>query len=87
LIVPLALFAHGHKLYPIPYKFGKAFFTLAASFALGVAGMWFLHFTLPLALGILVKTLILLFYCALLFLVLRGEIKRENILAVNAPAV
>jgi len=87
LVVPLAIFAHGHKLYPIPYKFGKAFFTLAASFALGVSGMWFLHFTLPLALGILVKTLILLFYCALLFLVLRGEIKRENILAVNATAV
>jgi O-antigen/teichoic acid export membrane protein len=87
-IVPIALFVHGQKLYPIPYKFGQALFTLATSFILGVAGMWTLHFRVPLGSGILIKTLVLLFYCAVLFLVLRSEIKRESLLAVvDAPAV
>jgi O-antigen/teichoic acid export membrane protein len=88
LVVPVAVFIHGQKLFPIPYKFGKAIFTLAASFILGVASMWALHFRAPLGIGILIKMLILLFYCALLFLVLRSEIKRESLLAAaDAPAI
>lgn len=86
-IVPIALFAHGQKLYPIPYKFGKALFILVTSFILGVAAMWTLHFRVSLGIGILIKTLILLFYCALLFVILRSEIKRESFLAVNASAI
>lgn len=83
LIVPIVLFIHGHKIYPIPYKFGKAFFILATSFTLGVASMWTLHFSVPLGIGILIKASILVFYCALLFFVLRSEIKRESLLAAT----
>ena len=86
-IIPLAVFWHGQKLYPIPYKFGKAAAIAGVSLTVGAGVMmWLGQANLPLPSGIAVKLAIVLGYLAFLFIVLRGEINRNDLLAASATA-
>lgn len=86
LIVPIAVFWHAQRLYPIPYKFGKALLILLASFIFGSGGLYLLNLmNLNLAAQIGVKIFILLAFCALVFLALRNEMKTANLFLADAP--
>jgi len=88
LLVPVAVFAHGQKLYPIPYKFGKAILIFAASMLFGIGGVIMLNkMSLSLGADLGVKILLVLAYCVLLFLVLKSEISSKSILLDDAPPV
>ncbi len=75
IIIPIAIFWHGQKLYPIPYNFGKA----ALIFLSGlIAGFGVLSLTKEASFGfyqgIAVKMTASVVYLALLFLILKPEI-------------
>ena len=79
-IVPVAVFLHGQRLFPIPYKFGKAFLMFATSLGLGVGTMVALRsFSLSLVENIGVKIVMVLLYSVILFLVLRKEMGHIDI--------
>lgn len=83
-IVPAAIFWHAQKLYPIPYKFGKASAVLLAGLIFGAGGLFLLNFlALPFAAEIALKILLLFIYCALIFVFLRNEISRENLILAD----
>lgn len=86
-VIPLAVFSHGQKLYPIPYKFGKAILMIGLSFVLGVGAMTLLASgEYSLTIGIIIKASIVLIYTGFLFTMLRKEINSDGVLAVKAPA-
>ena len=81
------MFWHGQKLYPIPYRFGKAAAIAGVSLTVGAGVMmWLGQANLPLPSGIAVKLAIVLGYLAFLFIVLRGEINRNDLLTASATA-
>jgi O-antigen/teichoic acid export membrane protein len=87
-LVPIAVFAHGQKLYPIPYKFGKAIAIFLTSLLLGVCGMKFIDYLSLSFLAVVgIKVLLMLLYCSLIFFILRGEISRADILFDDTSAV
>jgi O-antigen/teichoic acid export membrane protein len=86
--VPLAIFVHAQKLYPIPYKFGKAVIIFVASLALGFFGKAVVDSISPApAASIGLKLSFLLIYGALIFLIVREEIGTTGALPDDAPAV
>ena len=79
-IVPVAVFLHGQRLFPIPYKFGKAFLMFATSLGLGVGTMVALRsFSLSLVENIGAKIVLVLLYGGIVFLVLRNELSHIDI--------
>ena len=86
-VIPLAVFSHGQRLYRIPYKFGKAIAIAGLSFVLGATTALSLSSNVDsLTSGILIKGVIVLVYMCILVLLLRKEINRNSVLAVDVPA-
>jgi O-antigen/teichoic acid export membrane protein len=86
--VPLAIFIRAQKLYPIPYKFGKAIIIFVASLVFGFFGKAIVDSISPApAASIGIKLSFLLISGALIFLIVRKEIGTTGALPDDAPAV
>lgn len=86
-VVPIAVFAHAQKLYPIPYKFRKAAFIFVTSFVTGIVGLTLLNsFGFSLLANAALKILMVLGFSFLLYTVLRREFRGSLFLA-DKPAV
>lgn len=83
-LIPIAVFLHGQKLYPIPYKFGKAVLIAGASFLIGTFTMFFLDGQAwTLTVEVLIKTTLVVFYGICLALLLRNEVYRRGVLTIG----
>ncbi len=82
-IIPIAVFAHGQRIYPIPYKFAKAGLIFLLALSMGISSVFILssgQFHLPVAFGI--KSLVLGAFAAIVYLLLKDEIKRSDLASV-----
>jgi O-antigen/teichoic acid export membrane protein len=60
LIVPIAVFWHGHKLYPIPYQFGRSAFIFAVGAAISFISLYLYmtaELTLPISIALKLLTI------------------------------
>jgi O-antigen/teichoic acid export membrane protein len=86
LIVPVYLFYHAQRLYPVPYQFGKVVMFLLGSLFLGLLGRYFTYDGIITAL--LIKSCIIIFFVLFTMYYLRqtlvlfiGKINTKNKLA------
>jgi O-antigen/teichoic acid export membrane protein len=72
-VVPIYLFYHAQKLYPIDYEFGKVIFFILLSIVLGTIGRFIEYKSLSMA--IFSKAFIALFFLCCAFFIIRGNLK------------
>ena len=85
-LVPAAVFFHGQKLYPIPYKFGKAFLIITVSFVAGTATMlWLPSMSFSPAGNIGIKAVLVVLFGSCSFLILRNELRGATLFTIQTP--
>lgn len=76
-LVPIAVFWHAQRLFPIPYSFGKAFFIFALSFVSAFGTHYFLIWPdAPLFQNVALKLVAFTIYCVVIALIFRKELVR-----------